>query len=91
MCLRNAALIWSGVKRGDFGFERLVELQGAVEALAGGEQADQAAIFGAAHGAFLQPGLLGGCDFVGGEAFFQGLGEFVAEAGFHLRRSSAER
>ena len=73
-----------GSERGHLGFQGFVELQGAVEALAGGEEADQRTIFGAAHAALLQPGLLGGGDFVGGEAFLERLGEFVAEAGFHL-------
>src|ERR1019366_2512775 len=72
---RRADLL--GGKRGYFGFQRLVELQGAVESLARGEQPDQGAILGAAHAALLDPGLLRRGYFVGGESILERLGEFI--------------
>ena len=84
--LRKASLICSGVSAATLASSDLVEFQRAVETLAGGEQADQCAILRAAHDALLEPGFLGGSHFVRGEAVLQRLGEFVAEAGFHLGR-----
>ena len=84
MCLRKAAVICSGVSAATLASRDSSYFKVRSKRWRTPKQADQGAVLGAAHAALLEPGFLGGGDFVGGETVLERLGEFIAEAGFHF-------